>query len=117
MSQMNLDDSNHDRSALFAQINKGEDVTSGLLPCFFLEYSFDFLFDPLGLKKVTSEMQTHKNPSLRSGPAPFKAPSANGGSPAANKAPVVKPPIMVKEGKKWMVVSCNFVLSYKTTPK
>lgn len=50
-------------------------------------------------------MQTHKNPSLRSGPAPFKAPTANGGeSPAAKKAPVVKPPVMVKEGKKWMVV-------------
>lgn len=36
------------RAELFAQINKGEGITSGL-------------------KKVTSEMQTHKNPNLRAG--------------------------------------------------
>ena len=35
-----------DRTALFAEINKGEDITKGL-------------------KKVTKEMQTHKNPALR----------------------------------------------------
>ena len=34
------------RQALFAAINKGEAVTSGL-------------------KKVTADMQTHKNPNLR----------------------------------------------------
>lgn len=77
---------NDDRSALFAQINQGEDITKSL-------------------KKVTSDMQTHKNPALRSGPAPFKAPvnaipmktvlSAN--------APIDKPPVFTKDGKKWLV--------------
>lgn len=115
MSQMNFDDSDHDRSALFAQINKGQDITSSTF--FFSPCSIYFIFGfILGLKKVTSEMQTHKNPSLRSGPAPFKAPTANGGSPAANKAPVVKPPVMVKDGKKWMVVCCIFYVSRNGMP-
>ena len=35
------------RDALFAELNKGEGITSGL-------------------KKVTADMQTHKNPNLRS---------------------------------------------------
>ncbi|RZC40878.1 adenylyl cyclase-associated protein 1 [Asbolus verrucosus] len=48
-----------DRSALFAQINQGENITRNL-------------------KKVTSEMQTHKNPTLREGPAPFKTPARTG---------------------------------------
>jgi adenylyl cyclase-associated protein len=43
MSQMNLDDSSHDRSALFAQINKGEDVTSGMLLNFFSVYYSYFI--------------------------------------------------------------------------
>ncbi|XP_025992010.1 adenylyl cyclase-associated protein 1 isoform X3 [Solenopsis invicta] len=78
---------NDDRSALFAQINQGEDITKGL-------------------KKVTSEMQTHKNPALRSGPAPFKAPTVNAGSmktvlPA--NAPIDKPPVFTRDGKKWLV--------------
>ncbi|EAT34722.1 AAEL013074-PA [Aedes aegypti] len=76
-----------DRSALFAQINQGEDITKGL-------------------KKVTSEMQTHKNPSLRSGPAPYKAPSGitNGTkSVSAPSAAVAKPPSFVRDGKKWLI--------------
>lgn len=78
-------DSGDDRSALFAQINKGADITKGL-------------------KKVTSEMQTHKNPGLRSGPAPYKAPSSiSNGSTQAVSAPVVKPPTFVRDGKKWLI--------------
>ncbi|XP_059482079.1 adenylyl cyclase-associated protein 1 isoform X2 [Neocloeon triangulifer] len=85
MSQLNVSngDDPNDRSALFAEINKGEGITSGL-------------------KKVTSDMQTHKNPNLRSGPAPFKAPASNA-SPAAKVTPIAKPPNMAKEGKKWVV--------------
>lgn len=51
-------------------------------------------------------MQTHKNPTLRTGPAPFKAPSANSKS-AAPSMPVDKPPSFVREGKKWLIVSVN----------
>ncbi|XP_014489262.1 PREDICTED: adenylyl cyclase-associated protein isoform X5 [Dinoponera quadriceps] len=79
---------NDDRSALFAQINQGEDITKNL-------------------KKVTSEMQTHKNPSLRSGPAPFKAPIIASVTPmktvlSAN-APIDKPSVFTRDGKKWLV--------------
>ncbi|XP_071564351.1 uncharacterized protein Capt isoform X1 [Temnothorax nylanderi] len=78
---------NDDRSALFAQINQGEDITKSL-------------------KKVTSDMQTHKNPALRSGPAPFKAPTVNAAPtktvlPA--NAPIDKPPVFTRDGKKWLM--------------
>ncbi|XP_034947835.1 interaptin isoform X1 [Chelonus insularis] len=78
-----------DRSALFAQINQGENITKSL-------------------KKVTSDMQTHKNPSLRTGPAPFKAPVvSNSNSPmktvAPASAPIDKPPVFTRDGKKWLV--------------
>ena len=59
-------------------------------------------------------MKTHKNPSLRSGPQPFKASPNMGpkpfkapkpGSPAmAAKAPTAKPATCKLEGKKWLVV-------------
>ncbi|KAK0172200.1 hypothetical protein PV328_005547 [Microctonus aethiopoides] len=81
---------NDDRSALFAQINRGEDITKSL-------------------KKVTADMQTHKNTSLRTGPAPFKAPIVNnsGGSPMKTvppaNAPIDKPPVFSRDGKKWLV--------------
>lgn len=78
-------DSNNDRSALFAQINQGENITKGL-------------------KKVTDEMQTHKNPTLRQGPAPFKAPQTIAGH-APVSAPIDKPPSFVRDGKKWLIVS------------
>uniref|UniRef100_A0A182WA75 Adenylyl cyclase-associated protein n=1 Tax=Anopheles minimus TaxID=112268 RepID=A0A182WA75_9DIPT len=74
-----------DRSALFAQINQGADITKGL-------------------KKVTSDMQTHKNPGLRSGPAPYKAPAGvtNGTKSVASPA-VAKPPTFTRDGKKWLI--------------
>lgn len=54
-------------------------------------------------------MQTHKNPSLRTGPAPFKAPVVGNAVstktvPPAN-APIDKPPVFTRDGKKWLVVS------------
>lgn len=78
-----------ERNALFAQINKGADITKGL-------------------KKVTSDMQTHKNPNLREGPEPYKGPST--GKPAiavkpvkAVAAPAEKPPVFNRDGKKWII--------------
>lgn len=71
------------RSALFAQINRGEDITKGL-------------------KRVTAEMQTHKNSTLRSGPAPFKAPTASI-KPVAKPVAVSKPPVFNRDGKKWLI--------------
>lgn len=60
----------------------------------------------LGLKKVTSDMQTHKNTALRSGPAPFKAPVSLPSPGNKAPAPVAnKPPVFTRDGKKWLIVS------------
>lgn len=84
---MSLEDGSADeRSALFAEINQGEAITKNL-------------------KKVTADMQTHKNPTLRTGPAPFKTPtqfgSSSGGSCAT--AAVAKEPVFSRDGKKWLI--------------
>ena len=59
-----------------------------------------------GLKKVTADMQTHKNPSLRDN-APIVAPKPKAGSPpaaaVAAKAAPQRPPRFELEGKKWAV--------------
>ncbi|XP_043495372.1 adenylyl cyclase-associated protein 1 [Polistes fuscatus] len=85
VSALNVSD---DRSALFKEINQGEGITKNL-------------------KKVTSDMQTHKNPSLRTGPAPFKAPVLDNAVPGKTvlpaNAPIDKPPVFTKDGKKWLV--------------
>lgn len=79
-----------DTSALFASINKGGAVTSGL-------------------KKVTSDMQTHKNPNLRSGsqvnaqPKPYSAPKPAAKKPAAKFSAPKKDPVLELDGKKWKV--------------
>lgn len=80
------DNSGNDRNALFAQINQGQDITKSL-------------------KKVTSDMQTHKNTGLRTGPAPFKAPAGvkAGGGSAGNHSVADKPPVFRREGKKWII--------------
>ncbi|XP_020810806.1 adenylyl cyclase-associated protein 1 [Drosophila serrata] len=86
LSAMKLDSAGDDRSALFAQINQGADITKNL-------------------KKVTGDMQTHKNPSLRTGPAPFKSPAQYGGSSSSapsGPAPT-KPPVFERDGKKWII--------------
>ncbi|XP_044280879.1 adenylyl cyclase-associated protein 1 isoform X2 [Varanus komodoensis] len=79
------------RSALFAQINQGEAITSGL-------------------KHVSDDMKTHKNPSLknqgamRAGPKPFTAPKpACALNPSQKLPPKKDPPVLELEGKKWRV--------------
>lgn len=81
-SNLSLDD----RSALFAEINRGEAITSSL-------------------RKVTPDMQTHKNPTLRQGPAPFKATSAAGHKPLPQPGAgqLDKPPVFTRDGKKWLI--------------
>lgn len=75
-----------DRNALFAQLNMGADITKSL-------------------KKVTSDMQTHKNPTLRAGPAPFKAgPTPFQPTSAVKPSPPAdKPPVFSRDGKKWLI--------------
>ncbi|XP_015245269.1 PREDICTED: adenylyl cyclase-associated protein 1 isoform X3 [Cyprinodon variegatus] len=80
------------RNALFASINQGADITKGL-------------------KHVSDDQKTHKNPTLRSqggaaapvrsGPKPFASPSPR---PAGSAAPGrTLPPVLELEGKKWKV--------------
>lgn len=84
MADMSLSSGDDDgRSALFAQINQGADITKGL-------------------KRVTDEMQTHKNTALRSGPAPFKAPPASV-KPVTKPQETSKPPVFSRDGKKWLI--------------
>ncbi|XP_046362437.2 adenylyl cyclase-associated protein 1-like [Haliotis rufescens] len=77
-----------ERAALFSQLNKGTDITKGL-------------------KKVSDDMKTHKNPALRQGPAPFKAagPPKTAPKPEAKVAPaaVSRPPLTQLQDKKWIV--------------
>jgi len=58
-----------------------------------------------GLTKVTSDMQTHKNPSLREGPKPFvkQTEPAPSSSPAVKTTAPQKPPRCEQEGRKWFV--------------
>ncbi|XP_068140422.1 adenylyl cyclase-associated protein 1 isoform X1 [Drosophila tropicalis] len=84
LDALKLDSAGDDRSALFAQINQGADITKNL-------------------KKVTGDMQTHKNPSLRTGPAPFKTPATFGGASKSAAAAVVKDPVFTRDGKKWLI--------------
>ncbi|XP_037934178.1 adenylyl cyclase-associated protein 1-like [Teleopsis dalmanni] len=88
LAAMSLDGGD-ERSALFAQINQGEGITKNM-------------------KKVTADMQTHKNPTLRTGPAPFKTPtqfgSIAGAAPASN---AVKEPVFTRDGKKWIIEHQN----------
>lgn len=48
-------------------------------------------------------MQTHKNPNLRSGPAPFKA-TAGTATNYSGKPAVEKSPVFQRDGKKWIIV-------------
>ncbi|NP_956203.1 adenylyl cyclase-associated protein 1 [Danio rerio] len=74
------------RNALFASINKGSDITKGL-------------------KHVSDDQKTHKNPGLRgqtgpsvSGPKPFTPRPTATASPARSL-----PPVLELDGKKWKV--------------
>ncbi|XP_076066666.1 adenylyl cyclase-associated protein 1 isoform X2 [Oratosquilla oratoria] len=74
------------RAALFADLNKGLDITCSL-------------------KKVSDDMKTHKNPSLREGPKPFtksSSPPVNKTSGPSNSI-ASRPPKFALEGRKWFV--------------
>ncbi|XP_016297348.1 adenylyl cyclase-associated protein 2 isoform X2 [Sinocyclocheilus anshuiensis] len=81
------DDTAAQHSALFAQLNQGEVITKGL-------------------KHVSEEQKTHKNPNLRSqggrthqgSPAKSQNPSTSACAPAKKHSPVLE-----LEGKKWRV--------------
>uniref|UniRef100_A0A8D0GEC6 Adenylyl cyclase-associated protein n=1 Tax=Sphenodon punctatus TaxID=8508 RepID=A0A8D0GEC6_SPHPU len=89
-------DDSASRSALFAQINRGEGITSGL-------------------KHVSDDMKTHKNPtlkgqgsSMRTGPKPYTAPKPGCAANASTKpAPKNEPAVLELEGKKWRVENQN----------
>ncbi|XP_076083669.1 adenylyl cyclase-associated protein 1-like isoform X1 [Mytilus galloprovincialis] len=84
------------RAQLFESLQKGTDITKGL-------------------KKVTDDMKTHKNPKLREGPAPYKAtqqgpkPYSKPTGPVTAVKPVAKPvaadkpPVFELQNKKWAV--------------
>jgi len=75
------------RGALFSELSKGENVTKGL-------------------RKVTDDMKTHKNPGLRAGDTVSAKLSSGTGLPrsgAGATSAAAKPPKFVLEGKKWMV--------------
>uniref|UniRef100_A0A8D9A3M3 Adenylyl cyclase-associated protein 1 n=1 Tax=Cacopsylla melanoneura TaxID=428564 RepID=A0A8D9A3M3_9HEMI len=83
LSAMSLDTGANDRSALFAEINQGANITKNL-------------------KRVTGDMQTHKNPNLKaSGPTPASHNAVT--SPGRPAAPISKPPVFARDGKKWLV--------------
>ncbi|XP_026481988.1 adenylyl cyclase-associated protein 1-like [Ctenocephalides felis] len=77
-------DDGKDRSALFAEINQGEGITRSL-------------------KKVTSDMQTHKNPTLRQGPTPFVKANMSE-KPSITKVAIKESePVFKRDGKKWII--------------
>lgn len=84
LADLTVGDTNDDRSALFAAINQGENITRSL-------------------KKVSADMQTHKNPNLRTGPAPFKPQVNSFGSQPTVKPVVEKQPVFKRDGKKWII--------------
>ncbi|XP_066531807.1 adenylyl cyclase-associated protein 1 [Hoplias malabaricus] len=77
------------RNALFASLNKGADITKGL-------------------KHVSDDQKTHKNPNLRAGPVhqgpkPFTSPRPTATSTSASAPARTLPPVLELEGKKWRV--------------
>ncbi|VDN51991.1 unnamed protein product [Dracunculus medinensis] len=84
------DNANVDRAALFAEINTGENITRRL-------------------KKVTADMQTHKNPALRAHIDETKFPKINEilrPSSVANKIDVektTKAKTFLENGKQWNI--------------
>ncbi|XP_062953058.1 adenylyl cyclase-associated protein 2 isoform X1 [Cynocephalus volans] len=81
------EESSPSRSALFAQLNQGEAITKGL-------------------RHVTDDQKTYKNPSLRAQGAqtrsPTKSHTAGPTSPKAH-SPQKHAPVFELEGKKWRV--------------
>ena len=70
----------------------------------------------LGLRKVTDEMKTHKNPELRASSvvkASNKPAAAKVTPKATTTAAVKKPPVCELQGKKWVVVSSHAQCIYQ----
>ncbi|KAM5158089.1 adenylyl cyclase-associated protein 2 [Mantella aurantiaca] len=78
------DDMSQDRSALFAQLNQGEAITRGL-------------------KHVSDDKKTHKNPKLRGQGAPSRSPTKSSSSSSPKAPPQSYAPLLELEGKKWRV--------------
>jgi len=80
------------RLALMRELNRGTDITSGL-------------------KKVTDDQKTHKNPALKSQGfvSASDVPSGRKNEPVRPSAVPAKPPKFELEGKKWMVEFQNGV--------
>ncbi|XP_058031724.1 adenylyl cyclase-associated protein 2 [Ahaetulla prasina] len=79
------DDATASRSALFAQLNQGETITKGL-------------------RHVSDDQKTHKNPSLRAQGVPMQSPTKT----YASESPKILSqksysPVLELEGKKWRV--------------
>ncbi|XP_063154980.1 adenylyl cyclase-associated protein 2 [Candoia aspera] len=79
------DDTAAARSALFAQLNQGETITRGL-------------------RHVSDDQKTHKNPSLRAQGAPIQSPTKT----YTSESPKISSqksysPVLELEGKKWRV--------------
>ncbi|XP_059177837.1 adenylyl cyclase-associated protein 1-like [Physella acuta] len=88
-SNKNDEESAAAKAALFAALNKGEAVTQGL-------------------RRVTDDMKTHKNPALRQGPAPFKPtpaskPQTSPKPTPKTNVPLSKPPVIELQDKKWVI--------------
>ncbi|XP_068413642.1 adenylyl cyclase-associated protein 2 [Eschrichtius robustus] len=86
-SEGRREESSPSRSALFAQLNQGEAVTKGL-------------------RHVTDDQKTYKNPSLRAHggqtPSPTKSHTPGPKSPQSHP-PKKHAPVLELEGKKWRV--------------
>uniref|UniRef100_A0A8D2M2N4 Adenylyl cyclase-associated protein n=1 Tax=Zonotrichia albicollis TaxID=44394 RepID=A0A8D2M2N4_ZONAL len=81
------DEGTASRSALFAQLNQGEAITKGL-------------------RHVSDDQKTHKNPNLRAQGPPVRSPTKNHTpSPTSpkNSPQQNHPPVLELEGKKWRV--------------
>ena len=110
-------DSSAMRASLFADINKGTDVTRGKsFTCYCWPHALLCLnYSCLGLKKVTPEMQTHKNKKLVQSSvvkADAVAPTSKS-TPKFGSAQTKKPPVLALQGKKWIVVSSDYCLCSK----
>ena len=65
-----------------------------------------------GLRKVTDDMKTHKNPALRDQPTtkPTPSPKPSVAAKPQPQKPAANPPKCVLEGgKKWVVVSVTLL--------
>lgn len=79
-------DSDAARAGLFASLNKGADITKGL-------------------KKVSKDQMTHKNPALRASSVVKEGDVKKSSSAPKTKSAVTvkKPPVCELQGKKWVV--------------